>query len=126
MLGPASTAEEAMTRRMISEAVPPIWKPALAPPMLYIAGADHGPLKFLPVRQLIGPRPPVPPTPKANFFTLGRMIMQSAFATTPDGMSLLLSIACNTEAALRRVCSSLDLSAAHIGKANKASVDMSK
>src|SRR5271165_2195150 len=85
--------------------------------MVYIAGADHLPVKFLPPRQLIGPRPPVPPIPIANFFTLGRMMMQSAFATTLAGTSLLATIACNTVAALRRVCSSSVLSAALAGRA---------
>src|SRR5271155_2681934 len=87
--------------------------------MVYIAGADHLPLKFLPARQLIGPRPPVPPMPIANFFTLGRMIMQSAFATTPAGKSLLASIACNTVAAFLMVCSSSPLSAAQTDRPSR-------
>src|SRR5271163_481896 len=87
--------------------------------MVYIAGADHLPLKFLPPRQLIGPRPPVPPIPTANFFTLGRMIMQSDFATTLAGTSLLATIACNTVAALLRVCSSSALSAPQTGRVEK-------
>ena len=52
---------------------PPTWKPGLIPPTAYIAGVDHLPSKFWPVRQRKGPRPPLPPTPKPNFFTLGRM-----------------------------------------------------
>src|ERR1700757_1880757 len=72
---PFTTLDTAPGVRMTSTKsvdVPPIWKPALAPPILIIAGGDHLPLKSLPVRQLIGPRPPVPPMPTANFFTLGR------------------------------------------------------
>ena len=61
-----------------------------------------------------------------SFFTLGRMIMQSAFATTLAGTSLLPSIACRTVAALRRVWSSLDLSAAHMGTAKIAIVNTSR
>src|SRR5271165_4135329 len=94
--------------------------------MVYIAGADHLPLKFLPARQLIGPRPPVPPIPMANFFTLGKMMMQSAFATTLAGTSLLATIACNTVAAFLRVCSSSVLSAASTGRVRIRNRDVSK
>src|SRR5271156_1800947 len=83
--------------------------------MLYMAGGDHLPWKLLPVRQVIGPRPPVPPMPTANFFTLGRIMMQSAFASTPGGMSLVLTIACNTVVAFLMVSSSLLLSAPNTG-----------
>src|SRR5580693_5689321 len=95
--------------------------------MLNIEGADQRPLKFFPPRQVIGPRPPVPPTPNANFFTLGRTMTQSAFASTSAGTSLLASIACNTVVALPRVSSSLPLSAAHTGNVEKIrSRDVSK
>src|SRR6516162_8044001 len=83
--------------------------------MLYIAGADHLPVKPLPSRQVIGPRPPVPPMPTANFFTLGRMMMQSAFASTLSGTSLAETMACKTVVALRSVSSSSDLLAPHAG-----------
>src|SRR5690348_7710828 len=69
-----------MTSRMKSVEEPPICRPALTPLIRSIAGADHLPLKFLPVRQVIGPRPPLPPMPKPNFFTLGSTITQFAFA----------------------------------------------
>src|SRR5271157_3142779 len=122
-----STVAGAMMRRTISVAVPPSCRPALAPPMLYMAGGDHLPLKFLPSRQLIGPRPPLPPTPTANFFTLGRIMTQSAFATTLAGTSLLPSMACSTVAAFLMVSSSLLLSAPHMGRANNIDVtDTSK
>src|SRR5208337_186176 len=95
--------------------------------MLYMAGGDHLPLKLAPSRQLIGPRPPLPPMPTANFFTLGIMMMQSAFATTLAGTSLLPSIACNTVAAFLRVSSSLPLLAPHAGRVEKIrSRDVSK
>src|SRR5271166_4697969 len=94
--------------------------------MLYMAGGDHLPLKFLPSRQLIGPRPPLPPIPTANFFTLGKMMMQSAFATTLAGTSLPPSIACNTVAAFLMVSSSLVLSAPQAGRVKTTSRDASK
>src|SRR5271166_7114655 len=89
--------------------------------MVYMAGADHLPLKFLPPRQLIGPRPPVPPRRKAAFFTLGRTTMQSALAIRLEGMLLSLSIACNTVAAFLRVSSSDSLSAPHAGSVRRMS-----
>src|SRR5271156_4573812 len=95
--------------------------------MLYMAGGDHLPWKLLPVRQVIGPRPPVPPMPTANFFTLGRIMMQSAFASTLAGMSLVPTIACNTVVAFRMVSSSLDLSAPNRGRLELTrSADVSK
>src|SRR6516225_69764 len=116
---PASTlftAEGDMTSRTKSVDVPPTCSPALAPPMVYIAGADHSsPLKFLPVRQVIAPRPPLPPTPTANFFTLGRTMMQLAVTSRLDGTALLSSIACNTVAEFLPVSSSLALSALQAG-----------
>src|SRR5271156_699339 len=74
--------------------------------MVYMAGGDHLPLKFLPPRQLIGPRPPLPPRRKAAFFTLGRTTMQSALAIKVEEMLLSLSMACNTAVAFLRVSSS--------------------
>src|SRR5271165_3974708 len=94
--------------------------------MEYMAGGDHLPLKLAPSRQLIGPRPPVPPTPTANFFTLGRITMQSAFSTTLAGTSLLPTIACNTVAAFLMVSSSLFLSAPQAGRVKIRSRDASK
>src|SRR5664279_893009 len=95
--------------------------------MLYMAGDPHLPVKSAPSRQVIGPRPPVPPMPTANFFTLGRIMMQSALASTLAGTSLLESMACNTVAALRRVSSSFDLLAAHKGTVTTdRTSDMSK
>src|SRR3974377_590978 len=87
--------------------------------MVYMAGGDHFPLKLAPSRQVMGPRPPVPPTPTANFFTLGRMMMQSALATVLAGTSLLPTIACRTVVALLMVSSSLVLSAPHMGRVDK-------
>src|SRR5215472_14934437 len=117
---PASTlftAEGDITSRTRSVDVPPTCSPALAPPMVYIAGADHSsPLKFLPVRQVIAPRPPLPPTPTANFFTLGRTMMQLAVTSRLAGTALLSSIACNTPAALLMVSSSLTSSALQAGR----------
>src|SRR5271154_2801595 len=89
--------------------------------MVYMAGADHLPVKFLPPRQLIGPRPPLPPMRKAAFFTLGRTRTQSAFATTLAGTCLLSSIACNTVAPLLRVSSSDPLSAPRADGAKRMS-----
>src|SRR5271166_7183491 len=94
--------------------------------MLYMAGGDHLPVKLAPSRQVIGPRPPVPPMPTANFFTLGRITMQSAFATTLAGTSWLPTIACNTVAAFLMVSSSLFLSAPHAGRVRIRSRDASK
>src|SRR5271169_993045 len=84
--------------------------------MEYMAGGDHFPLKPLPSRHDIGPRPPVPPMPTANFLTLGRIMMQSDFCKILGGMSLLESMACRTVAALRRVSSSSDLLAPQTGR----------
>src|SRR5271169_304439 len=84
--------------------------------MLYMAGGDHLPLNPLPSRHDMGPRPPVPPMPTANFFTLGRMMMQSAFSSTLRETSLLESMACKTVAALRMVSSSSALLAPHMGR----------
>src|SRR5271167_3200578 len=94
--------------------------------MLYMAGGDHLPVKLAPSRQVIGPRPPVPPMPTANFFTLGRITMQSAFATTLAGTSWLPTIACNTVVAFLMVSSSLFLSAPHAGRVKIRSRDASK
>src|SRR5271156_2744500 len=60
--------------------------------MVYIAGADHLPVKCSPLRQVIGPRPPAPPTPKLNFFTFGITMTHSALLIKSGGMFLLLSI----------------------------------
>src|SRR3974390_94203 len=118
---PASTlftAEGDMISRTKSVDVAPTCSPALAPPMVYMAGADHSsPLKFLPVRQVIGPRPPLPPTPTAIFFTPGRTMMQLAVTSRLAGTALLSSIACNTVAAFLMVSSSLALSALQAGRA---------
>src|SRR5215471_927907 len=100
--------------------LPPSCNPALAPPMEYIAGGDHLPLKLLPSRQTMGPRPPVPPIPTANFFTLGRMMMQLALASTLGGISLLASMAWRTVVALRMVSSSSALLAPHAGSVTSA------
>src|SRR6516225_3751693 len=90
--------------------------------MLYIAGGDHLPVKFAPSRQLIGPRPPVPPMPTANFFTRGITMTQSALASAPAGTSLLPIIAVSTVVALRMVSSSSDLLAAHKVRVPRTSV----
>src|SRR5271157_5820317 len=74
--------------------------------MEYMAGGDHLPVKPLPSRHDIGPRPPVPPMPTANFFTLGRMMMQLAFSSTLRGTSLLASMACRTVEAFLMISSS--------------------
>src|SRR5271157_4566422 len=94
--------------------------------MLYMAGGDHLPVKLAPSRQVIGPRPPVPPMPTANFFTLGRITMQSAFATVLAGTSALPTIACNTVAAFLMVSSSLFLSAPQAGRVEIRSRVVSK
>src|SRR5208283_5335511 len=94
--------------------------------MLYMAGGDHLPVKLAPSRQVIGPRPPVPPIPTANFFTLGRITMQSAFATVLAGTSWLPTIACNTVVAFLMVSSSLFLSAPQAGRVKIRSRDASK
>src|SRR5579864_7637300 len=106
---------------------PPACRPKLAPPMLYMAGVDHFPLKFFPWRQIIGPRPPLPPITKPTFFTSGRTMTQLARARTSAGTFLLPSIACSTVAAFFRVSSSFDLSAAHTGtRIRLMSVDVRK
>src|SRR5215472_6111762 len=87
--------------------------------MLYIAGGDHLPFFS---RQVIGPRPPVPPMPTANFFTLGRIMMQLAFARTLGGTSLLATMACKTVVALRMVSSSSAFDAAQTGRVRRTAV----
>src|SRR5271154_2444851 len=116
-----SNAAGAITRSTKSVAVPPICKPTLAPPMLYIAGADHRPTKFLLPRQVIGPRPPVPPTIKAPFFTLGSTITQSAFASRLAGMLLSFSMPFRTVAAFPSVSSSFEESSACTGHTKEPS-----
>src|SRR6516225_5056545 len=86
------------------------------PPAVYIAGADHLPLKFSPVRQLMGPRPPLPPTMKPPFFRLGITTTQSAFASTSSGTEPPLSIAVSTLVPLEIVSSSFVLSAPQAGR----------
>src|SRR5579862_8857552 len=109
-----------MSRRTKSVDEPPICRPTLAPPTEYIAGADHLPLKFAPPRQSRGPRPPLPPTPKPNFFTLGRMSTQFALGNIPGEMLLLSIRPCNTRLACRMVSSSFCLSPANIGRVSKS------
>src|SRR5271157_1945283 len=87
--------------------------------MVYMAGADHLPVKFLPLRQLIGPRPPLPPTRKAAFFTLGSTTTQSADASVLAETVLPSSMACNTVAAFLMVSSSVFLSAPQTGRVEK-------
>jgi len=96
----------------------PSCNPGLTPPTLYIAGADHLPVNELPPRQTSGPRPPLPSMPMLNFFTLGKIRMQSAFEVTSGGMLWLLSMSCNTLPGLGRVCSSFSLSPARPGTVN--------
>src|SRR6201984_2386076 len=110
------TTFEVMSRRTKSLDEPPTWKPTLTPPTEYIAGVDHLPSKFWPLRQSKGPRPPLPPMPKPNFFTLGRMSRQSAFDSEVSEMSLLLRKRCNTKFACRSVSSSFALSPANTGR----------
>src|SRR5277367_1313123 len=105
-----------MSRRTKSVDDPPICRPALIPPTEYIAGVDHLPSKFWPPRQSKGPRPPLPPIPKPNFFTLGRMSTQSALDNDASEILLLLRKPCNTKLAPRRVSSSFFLSAANTGR----------
>src|SRR5258708_15680976 len=105
-----------MSSRTKSVDEPPTWKPALIPPTEYIAGVDHLPSKFRPLRQSKGPRPPLPPIPKPNFFTLGRMRTQLAFDNDVSEMLLLLRKPCNTKFACRRVSSSFFLSPANTGR----------
>src|SRR5579864_464169 len=102
-----------MSKRTKSLDEPPTCKPTLAPPTEYIAGADHLPLKSWPLRQSKGPRPPLPPTPKPNFFTPGRISRQSAFDNKVGEMLLLLSISRNVRLARRSVSSSFCLSVAN-------------
>src|SRR5258708_2681166 len=77
-----------MSSRTKSVDEPPTWKPTLIPPTEYIAGVDHLPSSFRPLRQSKGPRPPLPPMPKPNFFTLGRMSTQLAFDNEVSEMSV--------------------------------------
>src|SRR6266850_6267324 len=105
-----------MSSRTKSVDEPPIWKPTLIPPTEYIAGVDHLPSKFWPLRQSKGPRPPLPPIPKPNFFTLGRMSTQLAFDNEVSEMLLLLRKPCNTRLACRSVSSSFSLSPANTGR----------
>src|SRR5690242_21169993 len=108
-----------MSSRTKSVDEPPTWKPALIPPTEYIAGVDHLPSKFWPLRQSKGPRPPLPPIPKPNFFTLGRMSRQSAFDNEVSEMLLLLRKPCNTKFACRSVSSSSKLSVARDRKSTR-------
>src|SRR6516164_9749784 len=112
-----STAEGDMSRRTKSVDEPPNCTPALAPPIVYMAGADHLPLlRFLLLRQVIGPRPPLFPRPTANVFTPGSTMMQFAVAKRPVGTALPANIACNTAPAFFKVSSSLLLSALRAGR----------
>src|SRR4029077_669317 len=115
-----------MSSRTKSVDEPPTWKPALIPPTEYIAGVDHLPSKFWPLRQSKGPRPPLPPIPKPNFFTLGRMSTQLAFDNEVSEMLLLLRKPCNTKFACRRVSSSFCLSAANTGRIIRSTIEASK
>src|SRR5258707_6429926 len=101
-----------MSSRTKSVDEPPTWKPALIPPTEYIAGGDHLPSEFWPLRQSKGPRPPLPPIPIPDFFTLGRISQQLAFVNEVSEMLLLLSNPCNTRLACRMVASSFSLSTA--------------
>src|SRR5882762_5562543 len=105
-----------MSSRTKSVDEPPTWKPALIPPTEYIAGVDHLPSNFWPLRHSKGPRPPLPPIPKPNFFTLGRMSTQLAFDNEVSEMLLLLRKPCKTEFACRSVSSSFALSPANAGR----------
>src|ERR1700758_5099919 len=105
-----------MSSRTKSVDEPPTWKPALIPPTEYIAGADHLPSKFWPPRQSRGPRPPLPPIPKPNFFTLGRMSTQLAFDSDACEMLLPLRKPCKTRFACQSVSSSFSLSPANTGR----------
>src|SRR5215469_17749128 len=87
--------------------------------MVNMAGGDHLPLKLSPLRHDIGPRPAEPPTPTANFLTLGRMMTQLALASTLAGTSLLSSMARNTLVAFLMLSSSSVLVAAHNGRVAK-------
>src|ERR1700741_993898 len=115
-----------MSRRTKSLDEPPNCKPTLTPPTEYIAGVDHLPSKFWPLRQSKGPRPPLPPTPKPNFFTPGRMSTQLAFDNEAGEMSLLLRKPCNTRLACRRVSSSFCLSAANTGRISSSTMEVRK
>src|SRR5215469_5157002 len=59
-----------------------------------------------------GPRPPLPPTPKPNFFTPGKISTHFACDNKAGEIVLPLSISCKTRLAFRRVSSSFALSAA--------------
>src|SRR6516162_3319013 len=92
----------------------------LAPSSANRAGALQWPVKCCPVRQVIAPRPKSPPTPKANFRTVGMTMTHSALFRRslgiPSGISI---ISLNTwpHAAIR-FCSRLSL-AANAGLANR-------
>src|SRR5690242_15435396 len=115
-----------MSSRTKSVDEPPTWKPALIPPTEYIAGVDHLPLKFWPLRQSKGPRPPLPPMPKPNFFTFGRMSTQFAFDNEVTEMLLLSRKPCNTKFACRSVSSSLALSPANAGRTVSTAMEVRK
>src|SRR5215471_13411737 len=92
-----------------------------------MAGADHLPSKCSPLRQSNGPRPPLPPTPKPNFFTLGRINTQLDLDSKAGEMLLPLSISCRTRLAFLRVSSSFCLSAANAGvKTSRAIVEATR
>src|SRR5678816_1561014 len=109
-----------MSRRTKSVDEPLTWKPTLAPPTENIAGGDHLALKFWPLRQSNGPRPPLPPTPKPNFFTPGRISTQVACDNKAGEILLPLSRPCNTRLGCRNVSSSFSLSAADAGRINSS------
>src|SRR6201984_887372 len=120
------TTFEVMSRRTKSLDEPPTWKPTLTPPTEYIAGVDHLPSKFWPLRQSKGPRPPLPPIPKPNFFTLGRMSTQLAFDNEVSEMLLPLRKPCNTKFACRSVSSSFSLSPANTGRIISSIMELRK
>src|SRR5215471_6495049 len=108
-----------MSSRTKSVDDPPTCRPTLAPPIENMAGADHLPSNFSPRRQSKGPRPPLPPTPKPNFLTPGRISTHSAFDKRDGEMELLLSMSWSTRLAFRRVSSSFCLSAANAGVSSR-------
>src|SRR3954470_15343610 len=75
-----------MMRNTKSVDWPPSCKPMFAPSSAHIDGAPQDPVKFSPPRQVIAPRPKLPPTPIASLYTDGTTITHSALSKSCCGI----------------------------------------
>src|SRR5262249_46562212 len=95
----------------------------LAPSRANMAGALQGPVQCCPVRQVIAPRPKLPPIPMANFLTEGITITHSALSSRSFGrLSGMFRISLRTAPhSCRRFCSLLS-SAPKAGRARTVAI----